>query len=556
MTMETSVSRRSFVGATAAVAGAVLAGGLVANANAEEAAGWDAEADIVVVGGGLGVWGALRAATGGASVILLEKQHWGGSAGLSEGTFWLPTHPFDNLRPEGYEDTPEEAAEYMRNIIEGSPMERAQAFLDACPEFCEWSTSELGVEWKKNITPCSAYYDVPGAKADGRALQFADSITGIVDDDYAPRGPMTWDFLRTKCDELGVQVMMDTPARHVVTNGDGDAIGVIAEDADGNELRIRAKKGVLLAAGGFDHNEAMRKAYFHSPVYMTHINVGATGDGVLMGQEVGAGVELMSQHMTCQYFLPTWDESKKFNPDFEENSTHAAVEWRAFNGYQGYPGALLVNKYGKRFCNEAAAYGTFPRAWDSYDAGTYEFCPNIPAYFISDSKQALTYGLPTDEWMTTADTLEELLEKLGLPVDETMETINRFNENAAQGVDPDFNRGGHDCERLWGDFLGIMGDALGVDIPDPNLAPVDMPPFYGCVMVPGTNGCNGGLKVDEHTQVLTMEGTPIGHLYSAGTNAVHVGGPSYAAGGVSIGSGSVMSFVAAKEILALEDSVE
>ncbi len=549
------ISRRGFLGGAAAALGtAALGGGALlagcapktageaeatAGGGSGEPAQWDYEADVVVVGSGLGAWAALKAATEGASVIVLEKGAWGGSAGVSEGTYWLPTHPME--RPAGYEDTPEEALEFMRNICEGRPDDLAVKFLDTCPEFYDWSVNELDIEWEFYNFAASSYYDVSGSKPYGRALMFSDAMLGLDKNTFPSRGSGTHAHLKKKAEELGVQIMLDTPAVHLVTSDAGEVVGVVAQEGS-KDVYVHALKGVILMAGGFEHNQQMREAYFKMPAYNTLIVPNATGDGIVMGQEVGAALEGMSTYMTAQFFAPDWDDSKKFNPDFAQR-----LEYAAYDGPQGKPGAILVNRQGKRFCNDAAGYGTFPRAYDSYDANTYTHFPNIPSFFICDSRLYQTYKHEVPEWMTTADTLDELAEKLGIDREGFAEEVARFNENAAQGIDPDFGRGSHPNEVCWGDFLGLYGD-----IPNPNLAPVEVPPFYGCVMVPGTNGCNGGLKINDKAQVLRPDGTPIPRLYSAGTNAVHVGGPSYAAGGVSLGSGSVMGYVAAKEVVALE----
>ena len=542
------MSRRAFVGsagttlAAAAVAGASAAQAAPASA-AADAAGWDFEADVVVVGSGLGVWGALKAATDGASVILLEKQTWGGSAGVSEGTFWIPTNPL--ARPEGFEDTPEEALEYMENISEGHDVEVIKSFLDAGPEFVNWSADELGCDWDFDPYHPDCYYDVPGQKLAGRCINLSDEQCGVDGSTFPSRGVQTWAYLQEQCDKLGVQVMMDTRATHLVQDESGRVTGLVAETADG-EIRIGATKGVLMACGGFDHNAELRREYFKMPAYNTLLMPGATGDGVYMGREVGAAFENMSHYMTCQFWCPDYDESQKFDPDFAQRP-----QYNAYTGWQGKPGALLLNKRGQRFCNEAGAYGTFPRVYDRYDTANYENYPDIPSYFICDSKLILTYsGGQAPEFFTQADTLEELLEKMGLPVEDAMASIERFNENASEGADPDFTRGEHACEECWGDFMGLYPKYLNYELPNPNLAPLDVPPFYGCVMVPGTNGCNGGMKINAKAQVIDLEGNVIPGLYAAGTAAAHVGGPSYAAGGVSIASGSVMSYVAAREMLA------
>lgn len=145
-----------------------------------------------------------------------------------------------------------------------------------------------------------------------------------------------------------------------------------------------------------------------------------------------------------------------------------------------------------------------------------------------------------------ADTLEELAEKLGIDAAGLAAEITAFNENAAKGVDPVYHRGE---KHLDINTTGVMAGSR-TDLANPVLAPLATGPFYGAVYVPGTCGTAGGLTINENAQVVNVNGEPIEHLYAVGNCSSGVSGGTYVHGGISLGSGAVMSWVAVNHVLA------
>ena len=224
--------------------------------------------------------------------------------------------------------------------------------------------------------------------------------------------------------------------------------------------------------------------------------------------------------------------------------------------YRGLPGSVIVNARGQRFGNENAPYPVFNRAFGRFDNYGANFS-NIPGYHICDSSYVGSYRLPgqtavTDpipDIVTQANTLEELAEKLGIDPVGLVAEINEFNENARKGLDPKFNRGGH---RFDINTSGVYS-GMRTDIPNTCLGPVEVGPFYGVPIVPGTFGTSGGLRIDPNSQVVNVKGEVIPGLYAVGNCSSGVSAGTYMAGGMTVGQGSVMSFVAVRHILGIKD---
>jgi hypothetical protein len=221
--------------------------------------------------------------------------------------------------------------------------------------------------------------------------------------------------------------------------------------------------------------------------------------------------------------------------------------------YRGKPGAIVVNKYGERIGNEASAYHVFNRAFWNWDTGKFEW-RNTPSYFICDSSFTERYYLPGSgyqagvipDWMTQADTLEELCEKLGIDTEGFNATLEVFNPNAENGVDPLFHRGEYQFDLI------SSGDATRTDLKNNCLAPISQGPFYGCEYVPGTCGTNGGLRINANAQVIDVKGNPIPRLYAVGNTSGSVFGDSYPGGGGTLGAGGVFGMLAGRHAVSLE----
>ncbi len=543
------------------------------------------EFDVVVVGAGAaGMTAALTAAHRGLRVLVVEKAaRFGGSTARSGGGVWIPGN--NVLQRDGVQDTPEQAAEYLAHIV--GPQVRPQlqaAFLRHGPEMLALvqASTPLTFRW---VTNYSDYYpEAPGGKPSGRSIEPAPmpaSLLGtdrdqlnppylaakgglvITQADYRwlnliarhPRGVTTAirvgarsllarirrqemltmgqalaAGLRVGLTRFHVPVRLSTPLVDLTV--DGDRVSGVRVSQDGEPVEIQARRGVVLAAGGFEHNAQMRKEYQREPVG-TDWTVGAvenTGDAILAGQRLGAGLELMDD---------AW-----WGP-----SVMLPREPYFLLAERSLPGCILVNAAGRRFVNEAAPYVDAVHAM--YDQHT-SAAPHIPAWLVFDQGYRNRYvfaGRPPRQpfpsrWyssgtVTKADTIAELAVEIGLPDAELAATVQRFNALADSGWDDDFHRGESAYDRYYGDPRNQ---------PNPCLAPLAKPPFYAVRIVPGDLGTKGGLSTDERARVLRADGSPIPGLYAAGNTSALVMGRTYAGPGATLGPAMTFGYLAGLDL--------
>jgi succinate dehydrogenase/fumarate reductase flavoprotein subunit len=530
------VSRRSFLKKTALVGASLAAAGSL-QACAPKASGaadvkWDKEVDVVVVGSGTVVIAALAAKDAGAeSVLILEKgPAFGGTSALSGGGFWLPVNY--NMAANGLEDNRDDAIKYLKTVTAGqSSDELIENYVDNANKLAEWLRDTYKYEWVLGANKNYAdYYEVDGFRDYGRTMYMAA-------DGQQLYGGGTWQVFRKTVDELGIEVMTETAGKKLITNEAGEVIGITAEGVSGT-LNIKAKKGVILGTGGFDYNKDMTSAFLRGPIMASNAVNTNTGDGQRMGMEIGADL----RNMNSCWGVP-------FYPLVPEKMQGEA-DWQM---YRGKPGSIVVNKYGERIGNEAAAYHVFNRSFWAYDSGKFEW-RNTPSFWICDSDFTERYFMPgsgyqvgvVPEWMLQADTLEELAEKLGVDAAGLAATVEAFNANAEEGVDPIWHRGEFQFD------LNTAGDATRTELKNSCLAPIAKGPFYGSTYVPGTCGTNGGLRINTNAQVLNIAGQPIPRLYAVGNTSGSVFGDAYPGGGACLGSGGVMSMLAGFHAAALE----
>lgn len=543
--------------------------------------------DVVVVGSGAaGMTAALTAAYRGLSVVLIEKSgSFGGSTARSGGGVWIPNNPV--LVREGVPDSPDLARVYLKSVVgDRVPQAKQDAFLDNGPRMMTYlgaRTNHLQFVYDRGY---SDYHpELPGGLAQGRSIEPAIIDGRLLGKDLelinrptmsGPKGiaftvsdfhdlnmiARTWKGKRTAMKvaalavlnrirgrqplslgkalvarlwlalrDAGVPVWLNTPLTELITADDA-VVGVRAE-RDGTPIVIRARRGVVLAAGGFEHNLEMRKQFFTEPV-STDWTVGATenvGDGIRAGEKLGAALDLMDDAW--------WGPSVR-NPDGPPFFCLAE---------RSQPGAIMVNDAGERFTNESASYvDVVHTMYERHATGV----GHVPAHFIMDQrfrdrylflgtfpKQAIPQKYFDAGIIEKADTLAELATKIGVPADSLIATVQRFNGFARAGRDQDFHRGESAYDRYYGDPTVQ---------PNPCLAPIDQGPFYAVEMVPGDLGTKGGLVTDEHSRVLRADGAPIAGLYAAGNNSAAVMGNSYAGAGATIGPAMVFGYIAADHI--------
>ena len=558
-----NISRRDFIKGAAAFGIAGMAGmaGLSGTAKAEAAdeMKWDMEADVVVVGTGTVITAAIAAADLGAeSVIVLEKSPllFGGTSMMSGGGYALPGF-VDDFADENLGDTREKVLSYMQAVGENRmPSAPQEAFVDNANEYVQWIKGVMG--WSKfahtNRSHGDYYENYTGSIGYGRGSAFAFDADG----NQIPAG-ILWQSYRDYVEKNDkIDLRMGHEVKSLITDEVGSVIGVVAEH-EGETLNVRAKKGVVLGTGGFDYNEQMRKYYLPFPLYRSCSSVMNTGDAQRMGAKIGAQLAYMDRFMG----VPFAYSEKEWNEDDDRNyslmkSDGMAADWAAF---ATFPHSVIVNRKGRRFCNETREYDNFCRAFSAYDNGVMKF-ENIPAFFIADTQYVSRFLLPgyntpfaeagLPDYIQVFDTLEELADGMGIDKDGLLEQIAKYNEYVKNGADPDWHRG--ESQQAYdtmiyaaAGYCGLGGDTSDLVGPAATLGTVEVGPFYCVRYVPGTCGTRGGLLIDGDAQVLNVEGEKIPGLYAVGTCSSGVAG--YWAGGACIAQGSVMSYVAVKAIL-------
>lgn len=528
-------SRRDFLrtagttGAIAATAGILTVPDRLAAAAAPAAqVTFDREADVVVIGSGTGNVPAIKAAVDGLKALVIEKgAHVGGTTAISGGGLWIPNNY--QMQAAGIADSREDALEYLHRATFGQSSEdMLETYVDNCNTMIEFLRS-LGIEFQLATWFNDYYPEFPGGKPLGRQLAPVSTIEG------ASGGGALIQMLHRAAEERGVEYMVETTAKRLIVDESGAVVGVTVESG-GQEINIQAHRGVVLATGGFDHNADMVASFLRGPVYYPSAVETNTGDGHIMGMALGAGLRNMNE---------VWGWPVYYNEDYQVSIPALAYEI-------GKPGTIVVNKHGHRFMNEASAYDTAVRTFYTWDNGAQEYM-NIPGYLITDSVNRANYtlaytasGAEVPAWIKKADTLAELAEMLDIDAEVLQTTVDKFNEGAAQGLDPEFHRGESAFDKQTG------GDNQRTDIANPCLAPVSEPPFYAVLLWPGALGTSGGLQINTKAQVLDVWGNPIPRLYAIGNVSGAVMGAGYPGGGATIGSGMTYGFLAAEDLNTLE----
>jgi succinate dehydrogenase/fumarate reductase flavoprotein subunit len=530
------LSRRGFLGASVATAAVGAAGALGCAGN--EAAlvpRWDREVDVVIIGTGTGLVGGLAAATAGAEVLALEKRAIiGGSTGHSGGVAWVPNNDF--MRAEGIADSRDNALRYLQHLAQQqADPELLEAFVDAGPEMANFVEAHSPIRWRiSTIMGDNADYhpEWPGAVQRGRSIEPIVEREGLL-------GPELIEGLRRGFEKAGGEILLESPAKRLILRDVSDAsgarevIGVEAE-REGQPFFVKARRGVHLAAGGYEWDFEMKRHFLRGPTPYTLGAGGNTGDGIRMAMAAGADLRNMNEVWGISVYTGEAEPTKEHRMGATLN---AEIEKRS-------AGSIVVNSRGERFQNEAADYDSTWRsyhAWENWGDLQYR---NLPAYLLFDSKvrqngriAGVSAKDPLPEWVIEAPSLSELAELAGIDAEGLARTVARFNVYAQQLRDPDFTRGESSYDRYGQSDKSIT------------LAPLDQAPYYAAEIAPGDLGTCGGARVNAHAQVLDPFGRPIGGLYASGNNAgIGSPGTSYGGGGGTIGPAMTFSFIAGRHL--------
>ena len=523
---------------------------------------WDEVADVIVVGsGGAALTAALSAADSGADVVVVEKEEvLGGTTGVSGGVLWVPNN--DHLAGAGLTDTREDAVSYIRRIADGRALDDSliEVFVDTAPEMLRYLEAKTPLRMQL-VTNLPDYYmairdRIPGCQPFSRSVEpvpypardelgeWADRIaarstllslgaTTTLVEDLAAMGGVSANLdelarreregIRVKGAALvacllkglldrGVHIRLSAPARDLVVD-DGGAVVGLAIGTDGGTGLLGARRGVILACGGFEWNRDMVLGYLGYDVQPLSPG-GNTGDGHLMAMEAGALMGNMWGY---------WGQGAMFDPAVTLPDGRPAAQMMTGLG----PGSIIVNRLGRRFMHGGYTYNDFPKPFGNFDQD-YPGFPNRPPGWVifgasvKERQPILTMrpGEPAPEWLARADTIRELARHIGLDPDVLDETVARFNEHAARGEDPDWN--------------------------SPMPAPVEGPPYYAIEQWPASLGTNGGCRINADGQVLGHRRAVIEGLYAAGNTSAAALGGAYVGGGTPIASGATFGYLAGR----------
>lgn len=544
------------------------------------------QVDLLVIGSGAAAMtAAVTASNHGSSVLVVEKSDlFGGTSAMSGGGIWIPNSA--NGRAAGAEDSAEEAYAYMRGAIgEQVSDERIRAFIDGAPEMLDYLQSNSALSYAAFPYP-DYYSNIDGSK-EGYRTQAPNVFQGskLGDDLYKMRpqqpgavvqGRFTLTFkearkfltqqkgwrltlmkiislyildipgrLKSKMSrrltqghsliaslyytfrKQGGQLWLNSPMLSLLEK-DGKVIGAVVE-YEGQAIEVHASQGVMLTAGGFEHNADMREQNLPAPskAEWSVSQVNNTGDSIRAASKLGAKLELMNHAWWIPVVhVPGWPRPMGL---FAERSL---------------PGLVIVNQSGQRFANEALPYleagkamyetATVP-SWVVFDANfrhKYPFGPIGPGWGTPDKI------LPkrVKKILIKKNSLSELAEEAGIDIAGLARTITRNNEFAVTGKDLDFQRGDLFYERYYGDERNQ---------PNPCVAEIAKPPFYALPLYPGDIGTKGGLSTNAKGQVLNRQGEAIIGLYAAGNNAASVMGDKYLGAGATLGPAMTFAYLAA-----------
>jgi succinate dehydrogenase/fumarate reductase flavoprotein subunit len=555
------------------------------------------QCDALVVGSGCaGLSAAITAGHHGLNVLVVEKEpRFGGTTARSGGWLWIPGTSL--ARAWGISESPEQARTYLRHEAGNSfDAARVDAFLANGPEAVDFFTSKTALRFDMPLTFPDYHAEAPGGAQGGRSMvtrpfdghelgehirdlgaplpeltvfgmmlgsgkeiiHFMRATKSLASAFYVAKrlskhgidvlrngrgmtltnGNALAGRLAKSAFDLKIPLWLNSPVRELIVE-DGVVCGAVIE-RDGRSIRVTAKRGVILACGGFPHDVARRQKMFpHAPTGNEHFSpgpIGNTGDGLRLAETAGGSVQdsLPNAAAWVPVSITTRkDGSKGVMPHFIDRAK---------------PGVIAVTRGGVRFANEGNSYHDFVQEMVRASKPGEE----ITAFLITDHRSLRKYGLgcvppfpmPLGHHLRTGyllrgATLAELATKAGIDPKAFAATVETFNQGAAEGRDPDFGKGSRAYNRYQGDALHG---------PNPCIAPIQHGPFYAIKMVIGDLGTYAGIKTDENARALDADGHPIVGLYAAGNDMASIMGGNYPGAGITLGPALTFGYIAGKHI--------
>lgn len=518
--------------------------------------------DVVVVGSGAaGLSAALAAAVDGAKVIVLEKSHvLGGTTAMSAAGTWVPAN--HHMLAAGISDSAEETLTYLRATAPPGWAATEDALWQALAEH-----SAPMLRFLEDRTPLvfelvnhpDFYVEAPGGKLHGRMVSptlisryilgrwwnrvrksvkpqfftYKEMVSGVLKDPVRAvlkLGPsLAWRVLAGKvglgnglivgltrgCLDHGCTILLDADVKRLTT--DKDVVTGVEAVIDGKAVTIAARKGVILATGGFDWAPDYMPKHFPG-IDLTGAPDTNTGDGQRMAEAVGAELAHMDQSNIAPATFTQYEGRRHAQPLYESYAPHC----------------ILVNREGKRFVSEGS-----PALGSAIDErGPDGRSKHAPVWRIFDSRYSnrlsAMYAAKDPGFVRTADTIEALAAKIGLDPATLRATVDRFNAWSKEGVDRDFHRGETAWERYY--------------TKDRALDTVEKGPFHAAPFLYVSLGTKGGPRTDRNCQVLRQDGSVIGGLYCAGIAMASPIGTRAVGAGTTIGPCLTFGYIAGKSI--------
>lgn len=525
--------------------------------------------DVVVVGSGAAaLTAALTASAAGLSVAIVEKTgKIGGTSAMSGAASWLPAN--DHARAAGVEDSPGEALAYLRASApagwRATEDELWRSFATHAGPMLRFVEANTPLRFALTDEP-DVYAEAEGAKVYGRmlsprplsrrvvgayagkirrstiphlftyhetirhdlyrrpiqtALRLAPSLAQRFFTNAAGKGTALITGLLRGCLDHGCEILLETRAVALVPDGTESGVAGVVVEGGGTRRKLSARRGVLLASGGFEWNRELLRKHFPGGVDRLGSVPSNEGDALRLAEPFGAALAHLDQALIFPC-IPTRYEGKP-------HGMPAPVHME--------PNAIVVNRHAQRFTSEYAI--DLGEALDERDPATGEPV-HLPAWLISDRRflrpTVRWYARYDRSWIVRARTVEELAGKIGLPPEALAATVRRFNAFAAEGRDGDFARG----ESI---FQKAKAKAKAI------LQPIERPPFIALPFSRSILATKGGLRTNGHAEVLRPDGSVIAGLYCAGAAMANPIGTRAISAGTTIGPNMTWGYISAQRML-------